>query len=188
METNKLRSQREKLGYTQAELAEKTNLSIRTIQRVESGETIPKGHTLKVLSKVLGVKKEALKSQQIITEKMASKSNVNLKLINLSALGFIGVPFGNLIFPFMIWNKNRDDEIVDEVGRRILNFQIIWTACTCLLLIISPFLQDYFSSSFSLILNVGLFAMSINIFVIIKTAIALNASNYDVLLLKLRLL
>jgi len=188
MAKNKLRIQREKLGYTQAELAEKTNLSIRTIQRVESGKTIPKGHTLKILSEVLGIKKEELIAPTSSDEKLASKSNVNLKLMNLSALGFIGVPFGNIIFPFMFWNKNKEDEIVNEVGRKILNFQIIWTFCTCLLLIVSPFLQDYFPTDFTLILNVGLLAMLVNVFVIIKTAIALNALEYDVLSLKLRLL
>lgn len=182
MKKNKLRIQREKLGYTQAELADKTNLSIRTIQRVESGETIPKGHTLKILSEILGIEKEKLNSQE-----MRTKRNVNLKLINLSALSFIGIPFGNLILPFLIWNKKRADEMVDEVGRRILNFQIIWTLCTCLFLIISPFLQDYFPSDFSLILSVGLLAMLVNIFVIIKTALALNASEYDILSLRLRL-
>lgn len=188
MVKNKLRNQREKLGFTQAELAEKTNLSIRTIQRVESGETIPKGHTLNVLSEVLDLEKEELMMKTSFDEKLTSKRNLNLKLINLSALCFIGIPFGNLIFPFMIWNKNREDETVNEVGKRVLNFQIIWTFCTCLLLIISPFLQDYFPSDFTLILNVGLLAMLINLFVIIKTAIALNASEYDVLSLKLRFL
>ncbi|MFK8006537.1 MAG: helix-turn-helix domain-containing protein [Saprospiraceae bacterium] len=183
-----IRSYREKLGFTQAELAEKTSLSIRTIQRVESGKTVPKGYTLKVLSEVFGVEKEELVAQKSTLKTEESKSNVNLKLINLSALGFIGIPFGNLIFPFMIWNKYREDETVNEVGSRIINFQIIWTFCTCLLLIISPFLQDYFPSDFILILNVGLLAMVVNICVILKTAIDLNASKYDVLLLKLRLL
>ena len=55
MINHKVRELREQLAYTQAELASRTNLSIRTIQRVESGESVPKGHTLKVLSEVLNI-------------------------------------------------------------------------------------------------------------------------------------
>ena len=36
-------------GLTQEELVEKCNLSVRTLQRIESGEVIPRSHTLRVL-------------------------------------------------------------------------------------------------------------------------------------------
>ena len=42
---------REQQNLTQEELAEKSGLSVRTIQRIEAG-TLPKGYTLKVLAKV----------------------------------------------------------------------------------------------------------------------------------------
>ncbi|MFK7773476.1 MAG: helix-turn-helix domain-containing protein [Saprospiraceae bacterium] len=182
-----IRSYRESLGFTQAELAEKTNLSIRTIQRVESGATIPKGHTLKVLSEAFGVEKEEL-LETFSSENLASESEVRMKLINLSSLSFLmGIPFGNIFVPYFFWNKYRADTIVDKVGRSVLNFQIIWTVSSCLLLIVSPFLQGFFPNDFTLILYVGLLAICVNIFFIIKTAISLNASQYDILPLKLRL-
>ena len=184
---NKIRTYREKLGYTQAELADKTNLSIRTIQRVESGATIPKGHTLKVLSEVLGIEKEELLKEPN-SEIPKSDNNLKVKLINLSALFFIGIPFGNIFIPFMIWNKNKENEIVDEAGRRIINFQIIWSVITCLLLTISPFLQDILLLNFSIMLMVGILAVGLNLYIIGKTAMALNAAQYDILPLKLRLL
>ncbi len=40
---------REKLNLTQEELANKANISVRTIQRIEAG-SIPKGFTLEALS------------------------------------------------------------------------------------------------------------------------------------------
>lgn len=41
-------------GLTQEQLAEKTNINIRTIQRIESGEVTPRAYTLKVILDILG--------------------------------------------------------------------------------------------------------------------------------------
>lgn len=188
MEKNKIRTFREKLGLTQAELAEQTNLSIRTIQRLESGESIPKGHTLKVLSEEFKVDKIELLPKEPTPNKIDSKRDINMKLINLSSLFFIGIPFGNIFMPIHFWKKYREDTLIDNVGRRIINFQIIWTVCTCLILVISPFLQIHFPYDFSLMLWLGLAAVGVNLFFICKTAISLNHSDYDILPLKLRLL
>lgn len=188
MKKNKIRTFREELGLTQAELAEQTNLSIRTIQRLESGESIPKGHTLKVLSEKFKVNKNELLPDQPVPSETNSKKDINIKLINLSCLCFIGIPFGNIFIPLHFWKKYRADELTDKVGSRIINFQIIWTICTCLILILSPFLQEYFPYDFSLMLGLGLTAVGINLYFISKTAISLNHSNYDVLPLKLRFL
>ena len=40
-------------GLTQTELAEKCNISLRTIQRIESTEVTPRSYTLKLIFKVL---------------------------------------------------------------------------------------------------------------------------------------
>jgi len=45
---------RQKLGLTQKELAESCNLSLRTIQRIESAEVTPRSHTVKVILSALG--------------------------------------------------------------------------------------------------------------------------------------
>ncbi len=44
---SKLKKIREKLNLTQEELSEKSGISVRTIQRIESGNE-PKGQTLKI--------------------------------------------------------------------------------------------------------------------------------------------
>ena len=51
---SKLCTYREKLKLIQDELAEKAGLSVRTIQRIESGVG-PIGRTLRVLCHVLGI-------------------------------------------------------------------------------------------------------------------------------------
>ena len=78
---NKLLSLREKLNLTQEELAEKSGVSVRTIQRIEAG-VIPKGHTLKVLAKTLNIDENRL------LEKNDKKLELNYSLIKLINLCF----------------------------------------------------------------------------------------------------
>lgn len=51
-----IKRERLKKKLTQAELAELTKISLRSIQRLEKGEVTPRAHTLKSISKVLGIK------------------------------------------------------------------------------------------------------------------------------------
>ncbi len=44
---------RKSRGLTQAEVAEKCNVTIRTIQRIESGAVNPRSSTIKIISKSL---------------------------------------------------------------------------------------------------------------------------------------
>lgn len=51
---NKVLELRQNLGLTQAELAEKSNVSLRTIQRVEALEVTPRNYTIKAILSCLG--------------------------------------------------------------------------------------------------------------------------------------
>ena len=56
----KLKELRELKGFSQELLAEKAELNLRTIQRIENGETNPRGDSLKRLSKTLQASPEEL--------------------------------------------------------------------------------------------------------------------------------
>ena len=56
---SELKKIREAQHLTQEELAVKSGLSVRTIQRIESG-TIPRGYTLKTLASSLSIPEEDL--------------------------------------------------------------------------------------------------------------------------------
>ena len=56
---SELKKIREEQHLTQEELAEKSGLSVRTIQRIEAG-TEPKGYTLKTLASSLSVSEKDL--------------------------------------------------------------------------------------------------------------------------------
>lgn len=50
----KVRATRLAKGYTQLELSERTNVSLRSIQRIENGEVMARAYTLKLLAGELG--------------------------------------------------------------------------------------------------------------------------------------
>ncbi|GAB3825578.1 helix-turn-helix domain-containing protein [Hymenobacter jeollabukensis] len=52
---------RKSRGLSQEMLAEQSGVSLRTIQRVEQGDTVPRGHTLQALAAALGVTLEAFR-------------------------------------------------------------------------------------------------------------------------------
>ena len=57
-------------GYTQKELAELSNISIRSIQRIENGEIFPRSYTLKTLAGILGLSFEALQGSSASEENL----------------------------------------------------------------------------------------------------------------------
>jgi len=50
-----LREGRLSKGLTQKELSERSNISVRSIQRIENGDIVPRSHTLKTLAEILGL-------------------------------------------------------------------------------------------------------------------------------------
>jgi transcriptional regulator with XRE-family HTH domain len=50
-----LRDGRLSKGLTQKELSERSHISMRSIQRIENGELVPRSHTLKTLAEILGL-------------------------------------------------------------------------------------------------------------------------------------
>ena len=113
---------RKRIGISQELLAENSGLSLRTVQRIENGETQPTGDSIKKLSSALNVTPNELIDWQIIED-----NNV-LLLLNLSQLGFIAFPLLGILIPLIIWTSKKDKiKDADQVGKSILNFQISWT-------------------------------------------------------------
>lgn len=113
--------ERIRLGMSQEELAGESLLSLRTIQRIESGQTSPRGDTLKRLAAALKVPVEDL-----VDSELQEDENL-VVLMNLTQLAFLAFPLLGVIIPLIIWltNRNRVRD-VEEVGQSILNFQTSW--------------------------------------------------------------
>ena len=101
-----IKKSREKSGFTQVELSEKTGLSLRTIQRIEANNKAPKGHSLKVISAAFNLEPCVFQEQFKIVQDTKHVDTQSIKYINLSVLAFLGIPFGNIILPFLVWRKS----------------------------------------------------------------------------------
>ena len=179
---------REKSGFTQAELAKKTGLSLRTIQRLEATNKEPKGHSLKVLSEAFNIKPVFLQNQ-FISNQHTKQSEINaIRFINLSILTFLVIPFGNIIFSFILWRKNHTSEFINKVGKRIVNFQIIWSIILCFLLCISPFISRLLFTNTQIILYVLFTVYALNVCVVFYTAKKIQNNNFDFLNIPFRLI
>lgn len=164
---NKVQILREEKNITQNQLAERSGLSLRTIQRIEAGR-VPKGFTLKSLAKALEVEADFF----CLNKELSSEIN-RVKLINIWSLSFLILPFGNIIIPAILTYKSKNSN-TKELGKSILSIQIIWTIITCVLMIVSPFIQKQFHINAPLFIIFLIFLISINILVTLKNAISLN--------------
>ena len=166
---SKLTEYREKLNLTQDELAEKSGLSVRTIQRIEAGSK-PKGHSLNVLSKALNVSREQLTEEE-------SEPSLNyklIKLVNISSLPFVVIPLANIALPLMIMYGKKE---VNSITKQIVSVQILWTVISAVLFLLSPFISRLFSSETKLTLIVLIVSILLNIFIILRNAIAIDKKN-----------
>lgn len=122
METGKqIKELRIKKGMTQEDLADKTELSARTIQRIENGEVDPRAYTLQMIAKALDVDFSLFVVHESGESQEIQKANNNnwFSLLHLSGL----LP---LIFPtIIIWNKKKDKtEDMAHHFRAAISFQL----------------------------------------------------------------
>ena len=160
---------REEKNLTQIELAKKSGLSLRTIQRIEAGN-IPKGFTLKTLAKTFEIEPKKLTYTTEI-----SKID-RAKLINLSSLMGLVLPFGSIIFPLILINKTSDNKN-KELGKNIVSVQILLSVLLSFLLIVSPFIQKGLSLNYPLFLIPLLSIIAIKLLIVIINGISLNKNN-----------
>lgn len=123
-ETNlskKVKELRIRKGFSQEELAEKSGLSLRTIQRIENGETDPRGDSLQRLSAAFDVQPNDL------IEWNTREDTSALEVLNLSSLAFLVFPLFGIVVPLIVWTgKKNQIKGFDKLAKEILTFQIIW--------------------------------------------------------------
>lgn len=167
---SKVKLLREQKNLTQTELAEKSGLSLRTIQRIESGQSL-KGFTLKAIAKTLETEPENLFSKE--------EENIQIdraKLINFSALAGLIIPFGGIILPAILTYKT-EDSVNRELGKSVIGVQIILAFVISVFLILSPFIQHWFSIRFPLFLVPLMAFIILKLWIVIKNGISLNHTN-----------
>jgi transcriptional regulator with XRE-family HTH domain len=117
-----------KKGLTQEELAEKTELSARTIQRIEYGEVDPRAYSLQMIAKALDVDFSLfVEDESKVDKEKKSKNDIILGLFLI------------LIPTILIWSYNKNKvENITEHFKVVISFQIfMW------LVFLGGFIQYY---------------------------------------------
>ena len=122
MIAEKIKQIRTQKGFSQEELADKTNLSLRTIQRVENGKSDPRGNTIIRIAEALNVTIDTI----IEPQKEANKTY--LASLHISALSFLLFPLLGIILPLLLWISKKDQiKSLTSHAKKLLSFQITWT-------------------------------------------------------------
>ncbi|THD67421.1 helix-turn-helix domain-containing protein [Robertkochia marina] len=177
----KIKDLRNRKGYSQEQLAEESKLSLRTIQRIEKGESIPRGDTLIKLTQTLGVTPDDLLEWTDIEDKGY------LTLLNLGALTVMIQPMLGIIIPLVMWILKREKiKYVDDTGKKLISFQITWALTLYLVLMIASkgsYLPINFSllNSFTVLItefsSIGIFIIFLYIYNLISIIINIKKSQ-----------
>ena len=175
---------RKKLGLSQEALAEKANVSLSTIQRIEKGSVKPRGFTLKIIAETLDLKVEDLLIESVEEEVESSELRA-LKQVNRVTLFLAFIPFVNMILPMLIWRLNKQINFGNESAGKMVSFQLLWSIVALVLASLSIFLTNLITGEAGdghyISMIVFLFAVLFNIFIIAKTATKLGAGNKTIL-------
>ena len=161
---------RERLNLTQEELAEKSGISVRTIQRIEAGME-PKGYTLKKLAEVLGIKENELLEEHSILDDI---NYTWVKFINISSLPFTIIPPANIVIPLMIMFAKKQ---FNPLTKQIVSVQILWTVLSLAIFMTSSILKNWFSLGNKFILLIMILLISANFFIILRNAAGIDKNR-----------
>lgn len=173
---SELKKIREQQNLTQEELAEKSGISVRTIQRIEAG-TEPKGYTLKTLAATLEITEKDLLTPILPVEeisnsideqaqKVENKDDINynlVKIINLSSIPFAWFPIVNFLLPLLIMLFTKQKS---QIVKQIISLQIFLAIISPIIFMIVVLLKLGSTSVMLTMITLTL----INIFIILRNA------------------
>lgn len=139
---------RKRKGLTQEQLAEMTNITSRTIQRIESGKTVPRAFTIKAIAAALGTSFEELTDQP--QDALAGSSLVEHELLNvedekhflkilcLSCFAYLVVPFIHFLLPVYILKRHTNIKTgTRSFARSVIRQQVYWVIALNFLLLLT---------------------------------------------------
>jgi uncharacterized Tic20 family protein len=162
-----IKEARLKKGMTQEELAAKTDISVRTIQRIEKDEVDPRSYTLHTIASVLEIAYEELinLSNNDADEENSEECKIWLPLLHLSGLFILLLP------PIIIWIwKKEKIPAIRKHAVDVVNFQFSMT-----IYLFSSVFLTLFIIGIPLLILLGLFSTAI---IIINTIKVINNQPY----------
>lgn len=136
---------RKSKGLTQEDLATGTNVTVRTIQRIESGESSPRPYTLKAIAKELAIPFEELAAcnssnnaaapAQSLTGTAADEKHF-LQLHCLACFSFLVIPFVHFLVPaWLLKRSGAQPAAVTTFARKTIQTQVYWQIALQLLML-----------------------------------------------------
>lgn len=128
IQAEKIKQLRKEKAYSQEKLAQKSGLGLRTIQRIEKGNSKARGETLRLLAEALAVEIKDLIEEENTSEKpKKTEDNYSgyLLALHLAPISVLVFPFLNVLVPWVLWiAKKNESENVNQEGKKVLNFQL----------------------------------------------------------------
>lgn len=131
----KIVSARKQKGLTQEQLAERTHITVRTIQRIENGQTTPRAYTLKTIAAALDTSFEELHAASVDNNVPSTLPAVSkeedskhfLQMLCLSCFSYLIVPFVHFLVPRYILRKsNEQNPKIVAFARKLIRVQVYW--------------------------------------------------------------
>ncbi|WP_316818029.1 helix-turn-helix domain-containing protein [Pedobacter nyackensis] len=138
---------RKRTGLTQEQLADLTNVTVRTIQRIESGKTIPRIFTIKSIATALGITFDELANDLQNDDSLNATSFIEnnfdienekhfLKILCLSCFSYLVIPLVHFLVPiFLLKKSGKHHTKTIAFGRSVISQQIYWMIMLCLSLL-----------------------------------------------------
>ncbi|MDW3193886.1 MAG: helix-turn-helix transcriptional regulator [Cytophagales bacterium] len=173
-----LKQLRVKNGLTQEALADQSNVSLRTIQRIELGQVHPRNSTLSLIFESLGAEYPASEE----SDENSRRSIKLLKVMNLLIILFMAIPIGNVLvtvtFLVVFFKKKMPSEPV----RHMLSFQLLWSLTTLLLFFLGVFISNLVTGNAGNGQYIGLIiyvlCIAYNIYTLLRNTASLNSGAF----------
>ncbi len=143
----KIVTARTRCGLTQEELATRCGVTSRTIQRIESGSTVPRSFTLRSIATALNIPFEQLNepTADALVEQTTHHSEPDreeqrhfLRMLCLSCFSFLVIPYLHFLIPAYLLKKQRvTGPSVIRTARRIIVGQVYWVAANTLAFLVA---------------------------------------------------
>jgi transcriptional regulator with XRE-family HTH domain len=192
----KIINARKKKGLTQEQLAEMTNITVRTIQRIESGESNPRPYTLQSIATALDLNFEALTPADAPTPQPVNVAAFTgapgdieaarhfLQILCLSCFTYLVIPFVHFLVPGYILKKSgpHDPATLARAGS-IIKKQLYWVCVLHFLMLVAlayNLIQaKYFGGAYMLSYLLPFFGMYfINAVIIVSDLIGVKKQSF----------
>ncbi|MGO1245697.1 MAG: helix-turn-helix domain-containing protein [Sphingobacterium sp.] len=202
--SEKITIARKRKGLTQEQLADLANITVRTVQRIESGESVPRVFTIKTLAEALGTNFEDLIINETPSNNPLNGSSVFqrdfnpdnekhiLKILCLSCFSYLAVPLVHFLIPsYFLKHSDTSNTKTINVARAIIRRQIYWTIVHSFLLLLTLgynfIVSVHFDASYLLhYLWPFLIMYILNGFIIVHSLIHINNIDYAPSLISLK--